>query len=100
MPPFPPVFAERLYELRLTRMNRRYTAEEYREKCRLLRRYYENPALTTDVIAGFPGETEEEFEESLAFVDSIHFYETHIFHLFPQGGNPRGTDGRIRWRSL
>ena len=63
----------------LARMNRRYTAEEYREKCRLLRRYYENPALTTDVITGFPGETEEEFEESLAFVDSIHFYETHIF---------------------
>lgn len=63
----------------LKRMNRRYTAGEYREKCQLLRKYYENPALTTDVITGFPGETEEEFEESLAFVDSIHFYETHIF---------------------
>lgn len=63
----------------LKRMNRRYTAEEYREKCQLLRKYYANPALTTDVITGFPGETEEEFEESLAFVDSIRFYETHIF---------------------
>ncbi len=63
----------------LRRMNRRYTAEEYREKCDLLRRYYENPALTTDIIAGFPGETEEEFQQTMEFVDSIRFYETHIF---------------------
>ena len=63
----------------LKRMNRRYTAEEYREKCEILRKYYPAPALTTDVITGFPGETEEEFEESRSFVDSIHFYETHFF---------------------
>lgn len=63
----------------LKRMNRRYTAEEYREKCEILRKYYPAPALTTDVITGFPGETEEEFEESRSFVDCIHFYETHIF---------------------
>lgn len=63
----------------LKRMNRLYTAEEYREKCEILRKYYPAPALTTDVITGFPGETEEEFEESRSFVDSIHFYETHIF---------------------
>ena len=63
----------------LKRMNRRYTAEEYREKCEILRKYYPAPALTTDVITGFPGETEEEFEESRSFVDSIHFYETNIF---------------------
>lgn len=63
----------------LKRMNRCYTAEEYREKCEILRKYYPAPALTTDVITGFPGETEEEFEESRSFVDSIHFYETHIF---------------------
>lgn len=63
----------------LRRMNRRYTAEEYAEKCQLLRRYFAHPALTTDVITGFPGETPEEFEESRAFVDSIDFYETHIF---------------------
>ena len=63
----------------LKRMNRRYTAEEYREKCEILRKYYPAPALTTDVITGFPGETEKEFEESRSFVDSIHFYETHIF---------------------
>ena len=63
----------------LKRMNRRYTAEEYYEKCMLLRKYFHNPALTTDVIVGFPGETEEEFEESRAFVDKVDFYETHIF---------------------
>lgn len=63
----------------LKRMNRRYTAEEYYEKCELLRTYFEHPALTTDVIVGFPGETEEEFEESRAFVDKVNFYETHIF---------------------
>ena len=63
----------------LKRMNRRYTAEEYREKCEILRKYYPAPALTTDVITGFPGETEEEFAESRSFVDSIGFYETHIF---------------------
>ncbi len=63
----------------LKRMNRRYTSGEYFEKCGILRKYFENPALTTDVIVGFPGETEEEFEQSLAFVDSVDFYETHIF---------------------
>lgn len=63
----------------LKRMNRRYTSAEYAERCKILRKYFENPALTTDVIVGFPGETEEEFEESRAFVDSIDFYETHIF---------------------
>lgn len=63
----------------LRRMNRRYTPEEYKESCELLRRYYEDPALTTDVIVGFPGETPEEFEVSKEFVESIGFYETHIF---------------------
>lgn len=63
----------------LKRMNRRYTAEEYFEKCELLRKYFDNPALTTDVIVGFPGETEEEFEESRAFVEKVNFYEAHIF---------------------
>lgn len=63
----------------LKRMNRRYTAEEYYEKCLLLRQYFENPALTTDVIVGFPGETEDEFDETMAFLKKIRFYETHIF---------------------
>lgn len=70
----------------LRRMNRRYTAEEYYEKCCLLRKYFENPALTTDVIVGFPGETEEEFEESKAFVDKVDFYETHIFKYSKRAG--------------
>ena len=70
----------------LKRMNRRYTAEEYFEKCELLRKYFKNPALTTDVIVGFPGETEEEFAESKAFVDKVNFYETHIFKYSKRAG--------------
>mgnify|MGYP001625215273 CR=1 FL=1 len=63
----------------LKRMNRRYTSGEYYEKCRILRKYFDRPALTTDVIVGFPGETEEEFRQSMEFVDKVDFYETHIF---------------------
>lgn len=70
----------------LKRMNRRYSAEEYFEKCMLLRKYFENPALTTDIIVGFPGETVEEFEESRAFVEKVNFYETHIFKYSKRQG--------------
>ena len=70
----------------LKRMNRRYSAEEYMEKCDLLRKYFQNPALTTDVIVGFPGETEEEFAESMDFVDRVNFYETHIFKYSRRAG--------------
>ena len=63
----------------LKNMNRRYSAQEYAEKCELIRKFYPAPALTTDVIVGFPQETEEDFEESYEFVKKIHFYETHIF---------------------
>lgn len=63
----------------LENMNRRYTAEEYAQKCSLIREYYPAPALTTDVIVGFPMESEADFEESFEFVKNIHFYETHIF---------------------
>jgi len=70
----------------LGRMNRRYTAEEYFEKCQLLRKYFKNPALTTDVIVGFPGETEGEFAESKDFVDKVDFYETHIFKYSKRAG--------------
>ena len=63
----------------LKRMNRKYTTKEYERGCELLRKYFVHPAITTDVIVGFPGETEEEFKESYDFVDSIDFYETHIF---------------------
>ncbi|MEE1086145.1 MAG: tRNA (N(6)-L-threonylcarbamoyladenosine(37)-C(2))-methylthiotransferase MtaB [Schaedlerella sp.] len=70
----------------LKRMNRRYTSEEYYEKCELLRKYFDNPALTTDVIVGFPGETEEEYAQSKAFVDKVNFYETHIFKYSKREG--------------
>ena len=63
----------------LKRMNRHYTAEEFLETAKRLRRYYDRPALTTDVIVGFPGETEEEFEESLRFLETVNFYEIHVF---------------------
>lgn len=80
----------------LKRMNRRYTGEEYADKCRLLRKYYEYPALTTDVIVGFPGETEEEFLKSLAFVDGIDFYETHIFkYSMREGTRAAAMDGQL-----
>ena len=70
----------------LKRMNRRYSSAEYREKCELLRKYFEMPALTTDVIVGFPGESEEEYAESKAFVESLNFYETHIFKYSKREG--------------
>jgi len=63
----------------LKRMNRKYTAEEYKAGCDLIREYFEHPAITTDVIVGFPGETEEEFEETKAFIKEIGFYEVHLF---------------------
>ncbi len=63
----------------LKRMNRRYTAEEFEEKCRILRRVFDRPAITTDVIVGFPGETQEEFDTTVAFLKRIQLYETHIF---------------------
>lgn len=70
----------------LKRMNRRYTSAEYHEKCCLLRKYFKNPALTTDIIVGFPGETEEEFEQSRAFIDKVDFYETHVFQYSKREG--------------
>ena len=63
----------------LKRMNRRYDTAEYEAGCDLLRKYFTHPAITTDVIVGFPMETEEDFQDSYDFVESIHFYETHIF---------------------
>lgn len=70
----------------LKRMNRRYTSGEYYEKCQILRKYFDHPALTTDVIVGFPGETEEEFRQSMEFVDKVDFYETHIFKYSKREG--------------
>lgn len=70
----------------LKRMNRRYTTQEYRKGCEILRRYFAHPAITTDVIVGFPGETEEEFEKTVAFLQDIHFYEMHIFKYSKRQG--------------
>lgn len=63
----------------LKRMNRHYTAAGYRRSCDILRKYFPNPAITTDVIVGFPGETEEEFAQTEAFIRDIQFYELHVF---------------------
>ncbi len=63
----------------LQRMNRKYTPEEFARTCELLRRYFRHPAICTDIITGFPGETEEDFEECRSFVEKMHFFETHIF---------------------
>ena len=70
----------------LKRMNRHYTTEEYAAGCEILRRYFDNPAITTDVIVGFPGETEEEFEATKAFLERIGFYEMHIFKYSRRAG--------------
>lgn len=70
----------------LKRMNRRYDTKGYAEKCEILRKHYEHPAITTDVIVGFPGETWEEFEETKAFLEKIHFYEMHIFKYSKREG--------------
>ena len=80
----------------LKRMNRRYTSEEFYEKCEILRKYFEKPALTTDVIVGFPQETEEEFETTYEFLKKICFYETHIFKYSKREGTKAAvTQGQI-----
>ena len=70
----------------LQRMNRKYSAAEYKAGCEILRKYFEHPAITTDVIVGFPGETEEEFATTKAFLEDIHFYEMHIFKYSKRQG--------------
>lgn len=70
----------------LKRMNRHYSTQEYLEKCEQLRKFYKNPAITTDVIVGFPGETEEEFAATKKFLEQIHFFEMHIFKYSKRSG--------------
>lgn len=70
----------------LKKMNRKYTTKEYERGCELLRKYFVHPAITTDVIVGFPGETEEEFEQTKAYLEHIHFYEMHIFKYSKRKG--------------
>ena len=85
----------------LKAMNRKYTSEEYLEGCNILRKYYDNPAITTDVIVGFPAETDEDFEITKAFLEKVHFYEIHIFKYSRRKGTvadkmPEQVDDRIK----
>ena len=75
----------------LKRMNRKYTAEEYKSRCELLRKYFVHPAITTDVIVGFPGETEEEFQITRRFLQEIDFFEVHLFKYSKRHGTPAAT---------
>lgn len=70
----------------LKRMNRKYTREQYFEKCDMLRAAYDAPALTTDVIVGFPGETDAEFEDTVQYLTDLNLYEMHIFKYSPRKG--------------
>lgn len=87
----------------LRRMNRKYDTARYEEGCRLIRKYYEHPAITTDIIVGFPGETEEEFAMTEQFLERIHFYEMHIFKYSKRKGTkaavmPSQVDEQIKTR--
>ncbi len=80
----------------LERMNRRYRSAEYKERCELLRKYFGNPALTTDVIVGFPMESEEDFQHPMISWKDIHFYETHIFKYSRRHGTKAAVmDGQL-----
>ena len=80
----------------LARMNRHYTCDEYADKVGLLRKFYDAPAITTDVIVGFPGETDEEFSETEAFLEKIGFAELHIFQYSVRSGTrAAGMEGQV-----
>ena len=70
----------------LKRMNRHYSAEEYLNSVKLLKKYYDRPGITTDIIVGFPGETDEEFEETVAFVKEVGFLKVHVFPYSKRDG--------------
>ena len=85
----------------LQRMNRRYDSSLYYQKCQILQKYFENPAFTTDVIVGFPGETDEEFETTLKFVEKVGFAELHVFKYSKRNGTkaavmPNQVDEKIK----
>ena len=85
----------------LKRMNRRYTTKDFEEGVELIRKYYKNVALTTDIIVGFPGETDEEFNKTYEFLKKINFYQMHIFKYSPRKGTkaavmPNQIDGNIK----
>ena len=85
----------------LKRMNRRYTTEEFETVTQILRKYYPNAALTTDIIVGFPGETEDEFKQTYEYLKKIAFYKMHVFKYSPRKGTkaavmPNQVDGNIK----
>ncbi len=85
----------------LKRMGRRYTTEEFKEIVDRIRRYYDDSILTTDIIVGFPGETDDEFEETYKFLSDIKFYKMHIFKYSKREGTkaaimPNQVDGSIK----
>ena len=85
----------------LKRMNRKYTCDEFREVTKILRKYFKDVNLTTDIIVGFPGETEEEFNKTYEFLKEIKFYKMHIFKYSPREGTPAAkmpnqVDGNIK----
>ena len=75
----------------LKKMNRKYTSEEYKEKIDIIRKYMPNAGITTDIIVGFPGETDEDFEDTLEFVKQIHFSKIHVFKYSKREGTPAAT---------
>ncbi|MCR5293829.1 MAG: tRNA (N(6)-L-threonylcarbamoyladenosine(37)-C(2))-methylthiotransferase MtaB [Lachnospiraceae bacterium] len=80
----------------LLRMRRKYRTKDFADKCRIIRKFYRDPAIMTDIIAGFPGETEEEFLKTLAFVREIHFSRAHIFKYSVRKGTlAAGMDGQV-----
>ena len=80
----------------LKAMNRKYDTATYKSKCEILRKYFSEPSLTTDIITGFPGETDEDFEETYRFVDGIEFFETHVFPYSAREGTPAAKmDGQL-----
>ena len=85
----------------LKRMNRHYTTAEFKKATELLRKAYPNVALTTDIIVGFPGETDEEFNTTYEFLKGINFYKMHVFKYSPRHGTkaekmPNQVDGNIK----
>ena len=85
----------------LKRMNRRYSTEEFEEAANLLKKYFKNVKLTTDIIVGFPGETEKEFEQTYNFLKKIKFYKMHVFKYSIRKGTlaekmPNQVDGKIK----
>lgn len=85
----------------LKAMNRHYTIEDYASKCSLIRKYFENPAITTDIIVGFPGETDEDFEDTVKNLTEINLYEMHVFKYSKRKGTiaaglPDQVDERIK----